>query len=145
MRRRRQGDVVENGITTASAVATFVAGPARVARKPRPGRKRKKKSNRPKVDFRIPKEAAADALFAMLDEALPEPGAELVLGEKVGHSRTGGKGALRAWFGLFVGKRAGKKRKGAASGTFRGKGKYARRKYRLTKLGGGRYRLKRTA
>ena len=147
MRRRRQAELDENGVTTTAGIATFVAAPAKVARGLWPGkrkRRKKRKSKRSKGQFRIPREAAADALFGMLDEALPDVGAELVLDEKVGHTRKGDGSAMKAWFAKFLGKRVGKKGKGASS-TFRGKGKYASRKYKLTKLGGGQYSLKRVA
>ena len=61
MRRRRQAELDENGVTTTSSIATFVAGPAKVARGLWPGkrkRKKKRKSKRSKGQFRIPREAS---------------------------------------------------------------------------------------
>jgi hypothetical protein len=61
------------------------------------------------------------------------------LEEKVGHSREGGKEMLKALFGLVM---KGKRVKGKQH-VFQGRGKYARRQYKVTKLGGGRYRVTR--
>jgi len=103
--------------TTTGDIATF---PGVVARK----RKRKKR-------------AKASARWKLVGSAVDEHFASLLEKVKAGDSREGGLSMLRAWFGLGLLK---KKLPKAGKHVFLG---YKRRKYRITKLGKGRYRITR--
>lgn len=117
-----------NEVTTTGAVPAFTRiAFGKLSRKIRPRSLRKKKKKKKKRG--APLSLAFTALVASAVDEWHDG-----LFEKVGHSRTGGKAMLGAWFGKKLLRRKLK------SGDYIG---YKGHRYKVTKLGGGKYRITR--
>jgi hypothetical protein len=81
-----------------------------------------------------------------LDKVVDEVATEAALYEvkkrrgKVGQSWTGGFSMLRAWFGNRLAAKASRSK----GGSYLGKGAASGQRFKVDKLGGGKYRIKRT-